>query len=44
MEAETSLYAAEVELWREEHPRPNLGDFMIALSPSWSSPAGAAAA
>lgn len=44
MEAETSLYATEVELWRAEHPRPNLGEFMIALSPSWCSPAAVEAA
>lgn len=41
METETSLYAAEVGEWRTEHPRPNLRDFMLACSPSWTHRAAA---
>lgn len=34
-ENETSLYDAEVQEYRSNNPRPNLGDFMETLSPSW---------
>lgn len=38
-EAESLGYATELAEHAAEHPRPNLGDFMVALSPSWCRPA-----
>lgn len=31
-ESATALYATELAEYRAEHPRPNLGEFMVALS------------
>lgn len=41
-ETVTSMYDTELDEYRAAHPRPNLGDFMTALSPSWGSTARAA--
>jgi hypothetical protein len=33
-------YATEIDEYRQQHPRPNLGDFMRELALSWGGPKG----
>lgn len=37
-EAETLGYSTELDEYRAEHPRPNLGAFMRELAPAWTGP------
>lgn len=37
-EADSIGYATELDEYRAEHPRPNLGDFMRELAPMWHGP------
>lgn len=40
-EAEAIGYQTELAEYRARHPRPGLGDFMVALAPSWTRGAAA---